>query len=55
VPSRSACPTESAFRSFIAGEWFAELRARHGMPPLSRIEDYPVHSAIVDGKPLVTV
>jgi hypothetical protein len=48
------CPSEEDFRSFIAGEWFAELRARHGMPPLARIEDHPVHLAIVDGRRLVT-
>src|SRR3954447_7554659 len=44
------CPTEDAFRSFIGGEWFAELRARHGLPPLSKVEDYPVDRVIVDGK-----
>jgi hypothetical protein len=49
------CPTEDAFRSFIGGESFAELRARHGLPPLSKIEDHPADRVIVDGKQLVAV
>jgi hypothetical protein len=44
------CPTEEAFRSVIGGEWFAELRAKHGLPPLASIEDHAVDRAIVDGE-----
>ena len=46
------CPTEELFRSFIAGEWFAELRAKHGLPAPTHIDDYPVHVVIADGKRL---
>lgn len=43
------CPSEEAFRSFIAGEWFGELLARHGLPYPDRLDDFPVHIAIGAG------
>jgi hypothetical protein len=49
------CPTEEQFRSFISGEWFAELRAKHGLPPLASVEDHPIDRVIVDGRHLAAV
>ncbi|HEY7258493.1 MAG TPA: hypothetical protein VH459_05455 [Gaiellales bacterium] len=44
------CPSEEIFRTFVAGEGFAALRARHGLPEPERLDDYPVHRAFVDGR-----
>lgn len=43
------CPSEEAFRSFITGEWFGELLARHDLPYPDRLNDFPVHMAIGAG------
>ena len=45
------CPLAEIFRTFVAGEGFAALRARHGLPDPERLDDYPVHRAFVDGQP----
>lgn len=44
------CPTEEAFRGFIASPDFAAMLERHGLPELSSIDDYPVHTAIAGGE-----
>jgi len=43
------CPTREAFESFAGGQAFRALRERHGLPEPERLEDFPVHRAIVDG------
>jgi hypothetical protein len=43
------CPTQGAFKAFAASEQFRALRDRHGLPEPSRVQDHPVHIAIVDG------
>ena len=45
------CPTREAFESFATGDAFRELRARHGLPEPERLEDFPVHLALVEGAP----
>ena len=45
------CPSAEIFRAFAAGEAFADLRARHGLPEPERLDDFPVHRAFVDGRP----
>jgi hypothetical protein len=45
------CPSEEIFRAFVAGEAFAALRARHGLPEPEALDDHPVHRAFVDGRP----
>jgi hypothetical protein len=44
------CPSAEVFRTFVAGEAFAALRARHGLPQPEALDDYPVHRAFVDGR-----
>jgi hypothetical protein len=44
------CPTQEAFRAFISSPEFGAMLARHGLPPVSRIDDYPVHAAIAGGE-----
>jgi hypothetical protein len=44
------CPTKEVFEAFSAGEEFRELRKRHGLPEPERIEDFPIHTAFVDGR-----
>jgi len=44
------CPSAEVFRTFVAGEAFAALRARHGLPEPEALDDYPVHRAFVDGR-----
>lgn len=44
-----SCPTREAFESFAGGQAFRALRERHGLPEPERMEDFPVHPAIVDG------
>jgi hypothetical protein len=41
------CPSREAFEGFSSA--FAELRRRHGMPDPTRVEDHPVHRALVNG------
>lgn len=43
------CPSEEAFRAFHHGETFRALRARHGLPEPTSVEDFPVHVAIAGG------
>jgi hypothetical protein len=45
------CPTRGIFEEFSAGP-FPALRKRHGLPEPTRVEDFPVHSAIVNGAPI---
>jgi hypothetical protein len=47
------CPTEEAFRSFVAAPEFAAMLKRHGLPPLSDLEDHPVYAAIAGGRELL--
>jgi hypothetical protein len=42
------CPSAEVFRAFVAGEAFAGLRARHGLPEPAELADHPVHRAFVD-------
>jgi hypothetical protein len=35
------CPSNEAFDSFAASDWFAELRASAGLPEPVRLEDFP--------------
>jgi hypothetical protein len=44
-------PSREAFEGFVNG-LFAEVRRRHGLPESERIEDFPVHAALVDGQRL---
>jgi hypothetical protein len=44
------CPDRDAFTRFVASDEFRALRERHGLPEPERIEDFPVHAAIVDGR-----
>jgi hypothetical protein len=43
------CPDREAFGRFVASDDFRNLRERHGLPEPERVEDFPVHAAIVDG------
>jgi hypothetical protein len=43
------CPSREVYEAFAAGARFHALRGRHGLPDPVRIEDFPVHAAIVDG------
>jgi hypothetical protein len=44
------CPTEEAFRVFASSPDLAAMLERHGLPPLSEVEDHPVHAAIAGGR-----
>ena len=48
------CPSREVFEAFAADEGFRALRARHGLPEPERIEDFPVHAAFVDGRPIAS-
>jgi hypothetical protein len=43
------CPDRDAFEKFAASDDFRALRDRHGLPEPERVDDFPVHTAIVDG------
>jgi hypothetical protein len=43
------CPSREAFEAFVAGDAFRRLRERHGLPDPKQLEDFPVHTAFVDG------
>jgi len=43
------CPSREVFDAFAADGRFRALRDRHGLPDPQRIDDFPVHAAIVDG------
>ncbi len=49
------CPTREAFEAFAASEGFRRLRARHGLPEPERLEDFPVHAAFVEGRPVAGI
>jgi hypothetical protein len=42
------CPSAEIFEAFAAGP-FRQLLAAHGLPEPERVDDYPVHRALVDG------
>jgi hypothetical protein len=42
------CPSEAAFAAFAPR--FAELRAQSGLPEPERVDDFPVHVALLDGR-----
>jgi hypothetical protein len=44
------CPTKEVFEAFAEGEPFRKLRECHGLPDPTRLEDFPVHAAFVDGR-----
>ena len=44
------CPSKEVFDSFFAGEGFAELRRRHGLPDPVAVEDFPLTTVFVDGQ-----
>lgn len=46
------CPTRESFTEFATGEAFRALRVRHGLPDPERLEDFPVHLAMVGGRPV---
>jgi hypothetical protein len=48
------CPSREVFEAFASGEAFRTLRDRHGLPEPDRLEDFPVHAAIVDGHAIHT-
>lgn len=43
------CPDRGTFERFAASDEFRTLRERHGLPEPARVDDFPVHAAIVDG------
>ena len=43
------CPSKEIFDGFVAGT-MGDLRRRHGLPEPELLEDYPVHTAFVDGR-----
>ena len=43
------CPDRAAFERFAGGDDFRALRERHGLPEPERVDDFPVHAAVVDG------
>ena len=45
------CPDRDAFERFAASDDFRALRERHGLPDPERVDDFPVHAAIVDARP----
>ena len=44
------CPDRDAFERFAASDDFRALRERHGLPDPERVDDFPVHAAIVDAR-----
>ena len=44
------CPDRDAFERFVASDDFRALRERHGLPDPERVDDFPVHAAIVDAR-----
>ena len=43
------CPSQDVFDAFFAGEGFRALRMRYGLPDPESVEDFPVHTAFIDG------
>ena len=46
------CPSQEAFASFVTGEQFRDALQRHGLPFPDRLDDFPVHIAVSDGRVL---
>ena len=44
------CPTKEVFEAFAHGDDFRALRELHGFPEPSKLEDFPVHRAFIDGR-----
>ncbi|MDX6560824.1 MAG: hypothetical protein QOD65_638 [Gaiellales bacterium] len=44
------CPSRQVFQEFTSSEIFSGMLERHGLPFPSRLDDFPVHAAIVDGR-----
>jgi hypothetical protein len=44
------CPTQAAFERFVADPDVRTFRGRHGLPEPERIDDFPVHLAVVAGR-----
>jgi hypothetical protein len=44
------CPSKEVFEAFASGSDWRELRERHGLPEPERVEDFPVHRALVEGR-----
>ena len=47
------CPSREAFLEFTESETFRAMLARHGLPFPGRLDDFPIHVAIIDGRPTV--
>jgi hypothetical protein len=43
------CPSREIFEGFVAGTMH-ELSRRHDLPEPERLEDFPVHTAFVNGE-----
>jgi hypothetical protein len=43
------CPSREAFDAFAEGDFFRALRAKHGLPDPEQVEDFPVHTAYIEG------
>jgi hypothetical protein len=43
------CPSKEIFDGFVAGT-MNDLRRCHGLPEPELLDDYPVHTAFVDGR-----
>ncbi|HEY1593953.1 MAG TPA: hypothetical protein VGF74_01050 [Thermoleophilaceae bacterium] len=46
------CPSKEVFDGFVQSDAFNGLRVRHGLPEPDELEDFPVHTAVVEGKAL---
>jgi hypothetical protein len=44
------CPSRQVFQEFTSSEIFSGMLERHGLPFPSRLDDFPVHAAIIDGR-----
>jgi hypothetical protein len=44
------CPSRDAFDAFAGSDGFRALRERHGLPAPARVDDYPVHTAVIEGR-----
>lgn len=43
------CASREAFEALIASEDFDALRQRHQLPDPTQLDDYPVHTLIING------
>jgi hypothetical protein len=44
------CPDRDAYVAFSTGDEFPAARRRHGLPDPTALDDFPVHTAFVDGR-----